>query len=90
MATPIYKGLDKNAMPVFAPQKYIYAVCDIQWQDGTCSENYIIKLSTDYIEDEDDKIFFYCEDYESFLSLCKEEFREDFRVLTIHDLCETI
>lgn len=90
MARPIYKGIDDDGMPTFTSQKYIYAMCDVQFKDGTCCENYIIKLSTDYIEDEDDKIFFYCEDYESFLSLCKEEFREDFRVLTIHDLCETI
>lgn len=39
-----------------------------------------------YIEEEDERIFFYAEDYESFLSLCQDEFREDFRVLTIHKL----
>lgn len=90
MARPIYKGIDNNGMPTFTQQKFNYALCDVQWKDGACCENFIIKLSTDYNEDEDEKIFFYCEDYESFLSLCKKEFREDFRVLTIHDLFVTL
>lgn len=86
MAIPIYKGTDANNMPVFRQQKYIYAICDIQWRDGTCCEDLIFKLNCDYIEEEDERIFFYAEDYESFLSLCQDEFREDFRVLTIHKL----
>lgn len=86
MAIPIYKGTDSNNMPVFRQQKYIYAICDIQWRDGACCEDLIFKLNCDYIEEEDERIFFYAEDYESFLSLCQDEFREDFRVLTIHKL----
>lgn len=86
MAQPVYKGIDENNMPQFEPQQYNYAVCDIQWRDGTCSEDLIFKLNCELIEEEDDRIFFYAEDYESFLSLCQDEFREDFRVLTIHKL----
>lgn len=86
MAIPIYKGTDANNMPVFRQQKYIYAICDIQWRDGTYGEDLIFKLNCDFIEEEDERIFFYAEDYESFLSLCQDEFREDFRVLTIHKL----
>ena len=86
MAQPIYKGIDENNMPQFEHQQYNYAVCDIQWRDGTCSEDLIFKLNCELIEEEDERIFFYAEDYESFLSLCQEEFREDFRVLTIHKL----
>ena len=86
MAQPVYKGIDENNMPQFEPQQYNYAVCDIQWRDGTCSEDLIFKLNCELIEEEDDRIFFYTEDYESFLSLCQDEFREDFRVLTIHKL----
>lgn len=86
MAQPVYKGIDENNMPQFEPQQYNYAVCDIQWRDGTCSEDLIFKLNCELIEEEDERIFFYAEDYESFLSLCQDEFREDFRVLTIHKL----
>ncbi len=86
MAQPVYKGIDENNMPQFEPQQYNYAVCDIQWRDGTCSEGLIFKLNCELIEEEDERIFFYAEDYESFLSLCQDEFREDFRVLTIHKL----
>ena len=86
MAQPVYKGIDENNMPQFEPQQYNYSVCDIQWRDGTCSEDLIFKLNCELIEEEDERIFFYAEDYESFLSLCQDEFREDFRVLTIHKL----
>ena len=44
MAIPIYKGTDANNMPVFRQQKYIYAICDIQWRDGTCGEDLIFNL----------------------------------------------
>lgn len=90
MAQPVYKGIDENNMPQFEPQQYNYAVCDIQWRDGTCSEDLIFKLNCELIEEEDDRIFFYAEDYESFLSLCQDEFREDFRVLTIHKLSKEL
>ena len=90
MAQPLYKGIDENNMPQFEPQQYNYAVCDIQWRDGTCREDLIFKLNCDFIEEEDDRIFFYAEDYESFLSLCQDEFREDFRVLTIHKLSKEL
>lgn len=90
MARPIYKGTDANGMPVFTSQKFIFALCDVIFKDGAQYEDFIIKLNTEYNEDEDDQIFFYCEDYESFLSLCTDEFREDFRVTTIHKFYETL
>ena len=90
MAQPVYKGIDENNMPQFEPQQYNYAVCDIQWRDGTYSEDLIFKLNCEFIEEEDERIFFYAEDYESFLSLCQDEFREDFRVLTIHKLSKEL
>ena len=38
----------------------MYTSCNIQWvDDGSISENVIIKSSHDVIESEDDQIFFY-------------------------------
>ncbi|MBR1525045.1 MAG: hypothetical protein IJ640_00095 [Prevotella sp.] len=90
MTNPIYRGIGDNGLPVFTHQKYNYASCDIQFKDGTCKEDIIIKLNQYYEEEEDEQIFFYAEDYESFLSLCTDEFKEDFRVLTIHKLYEAL
>lgn len=68
----------------------LYASCDIVWKDAEkpCAvENVIIKLSTDIVDSEDDRIFYYCEDLEELKSLT-EFSGEDFTVVEFYNFIE--
>ena len=68
----------------------LYASCDIVWTDAEkpCSpENVIIKLSSEIIESEDDRIFFYCNGIEELKSLA-DFTGEDFTIVDFYNFIE--
>ena len=73
------------------PVSYTHlASCDIVWKDAEMpykAENVIIKLSTDIVESEDDRIFYYCENLEELKSLT-EYSGEDFTVVEFYNFIE--
>lgn len=59
-----------------------YAICSIRWKEtGEIGDGYVFKLSLDLIEDEDEKIFYYCKNPINLEYLTDEDNGEDFVVL---------
>jgi len=71
----------------------MYTSCNIQWvDDGSISENVIIKSSLDVIESEDDQIFFYGLSPE-FLKWAKETgeiIENEWRVVSVNDIAKKL
>jgi hypothetical protein len=71
----------------------MYTSCNIQWvDDGSISENVIIKSSHDVIESEDDQIFFYGLSPE-FLKWAKETgeiIENEWRVVSVNDIAKKL
>ena len=69
-----------------------FVSCGVVWDNGADNtiDNEVIKLNTEIIEDEDDEIFFYCEDNEEFLELCEGNNGQDFIVEEIYDLFDEL
>ena len=55
-----------------------YAECGIRFLDDGKRERVTIKLSNMDEDDEDNKVFFYCDDFTDFLRLCDKDSGEDF------------
>lgn len=62
---------------------FSHVIATIQWREGFgCgTEPVLIKLSLDYVPEEDDYVFFYCNGIEELKNLMKEDNGEDFVVL---------
>lgn len=66
-----------------------YAICSIEWKDsGEIEDGYIFKLSLDLDEQDDDRIFFYCDGIKSLNSLTEKDNGEDFVVIDIQCIRE--
>ena len=67
------------SLHVFEP---IYASVSVRWKDdGSVVDNLVVKLSSDYVEEEDDHIFFYAGNVGVLESLADDENKADFVVL---------
>lgn len=66
-----------------------YALCSIKWKDsGEIEDGCIFKLSLDLDEQDEDRIFYYCEDSIDLERLTKENNGEDFTVIDIQYIRE--
>lgn len=58
-----------------------YAVCSIRWkEDNVIGDGYVFKLSLD-LDEQDKRIFYYCEDPIDLEYLTQEDNGEDFVIL---------
>ena len=60
-----------------------YAICSIRWKDdGVIEDGYVFKLSLDLEnEEEDERVFYYCNDPVDIEYLTQEDNGEDFVIL---------
>lgn len=62
-----------------------YCRCVIKWEDDNTKENVVIKLNTNYDEN-DDMIFAYVACFNDLLILCNKNNGEDFYITDIDEL----
>lgn len=71
----------------------MYTSCNIQWiDDGSITENVIIKSTLDVIESEDDQIFFYglSPEFLKWAAETKETIEGEWRVLSVNNIAKEL
>ena len=61
-----------------------YVECQVTFKDDNTTEDVVITFNSN-INDNDDDIFFYCYDFESFIELTSEDNNEDFFVNDVYE-----
>lgn len=80
---------DYKAKHIFKPT---FAHVQIEWDDDNETEDTIIKLNTDVIEDEDNEICYYCEGIDELCLMCENNScnPSDFTIIGFYGFTEKL